>query len=39
MAKKKRSAAGGKKKDGTLKKGFKFVKGGGGRVAKAKAKK
>lgn len=34
MATKKRSAAGGKKKDGTLKKGFKYVK--GGRVVKAK---
>lgn len=32
--KKKRSATGGKKADGTLKKGFKYLK--GGRVVKAK---
>lgn len=34
---KKRSAAGGKKANGTLKKGFRYVK--GGRVVKAKSKK
>lgn len=33
---KKRSAAGGKKADGTLKKGFRYAK--GGRVVKAKKK-
>lgn len=37
MAAKKRSAPGGKKADGTLKKGYKYVR--GGRVVKAKAKK
>jgi hypothetical protein len=36
-ATKKRSAPGGKKADGTLKKGYKYAK--GGRVVKVKAKK
>lgn len=36
MATKKRSAPGGKRADGTLKKGFRYAK--GGRVVKVKAK-